>query len=88
MDIPGSQAIGIVDQCPDEGPAVELGVPGLPGVPDETNILVVRVRLFLVRPMRRSNCNLFGGCEFRGICDKDPSSRERFLKAGFVKEAK
>lgn len=44
-------------------------------------------------PMKRANCNLFAGtteesakgCIFKGVCNKDPSQRERYLKAGFVK---
>ena len=44
-------------------------------------------------PMKRANCNLFAGttegsakgCIFKEVCNKDPSQRERYLKAGFVK---
>ena len=44
-------------------------------------------------PMKRANCNLFAGttegsakgCIFKKVCNKDPSQRERYLKAGFVK---
>ena len=45
-------------------------------------------------PMNKANCNLFagttegsaGGCMFKEVCNKDPSQRERYLVAGFVKE--
>ncbi len=33
-------------------------------------------------PMNKTNCKM---CAFNGICSKDPSQRERFLKADFVK---
>lgn len=34
-------------------------------------------------PMNDTACDKFGGCEFRGICSKSPSVRQRFLEAGF-----
>lgn len=34
-------------------------------------------------PMNKTNCKM---CAFNGICSKDPSQRERFLKADFVKK--
>src|SRR5574343_307744 len=34
-------------------------------------------------PMNPSSCGNYGGCEFRGICSKDPRVREQFLKADF-----
>ena len=33
-------------------------------------------------PLRRTSCNLYGGCPFRSICSKDPAVRERFLRGG------
>lgn len=36
-------------------------------------------------PMNDTACDKFGGCRFRGVCSKDPSVRERFLEADFVK---
>lgn len=36
-------------------------------------------------PMNDTSCDKFGGCKFRGICSKDPSVRDRFLEADFVK---
>ena len=36
-------------------------------------------------PMNDTACDMYGGCEFRGICDKDASVRQNFLKADFVK---
>lgn len=36
-------------------------------------------------PMNDSSCDKFGGCKFRGVCSRDPSVRERFLEADFIK---
>ena len=36
-------------------------------------------------PMNDRFCSMYGGCKFRGICSKDPSVRERFLKTDFIK---
>ena len=36
-------------------------------------------------PMRPTSCGAYGGCMFRSVCNKDPSLRENFLKADFVK---
>lgn len=36
-------------------------------------------------PTNDTACDLYGGCQFRGICGKDPAVREAFLKADFVK---
>jgi len=34
-------------------------------------------------PMNDTACDKFGGCKFREVCSKDPSVRERFLRADF-----
>lgn len=36
-------------------------------------------------PMNDTSCHHFGGCDFKDICNKDPASRERFLKTHFKK---
>lgn len=36
-------------------------------------------------PMNDTACDKFGGCKFRKVCSKDPSVREMFLKADFIK---
>jgi len=36
-------------------------------------------------PQNDTACDKFGGCKFRGVCSKDPSVREAFLKADFIK---
>ena len=36
-------------------------------------------------PQNDTACNNYGGCRFRGVCSRDPSVRERFLEADFVK---
>lgn len=36
-------------------------------------------------PMNTEACNNYGGCIFRGVCDKDPSIRETYLQADFEK---
>jgi len=36
-------------------------------------------------PMNDTACDKFGGCRFRGVCSKDPSVRDRYLEADFVK---
>lgn len=36
-------------------------------------------------PMNDSSCSKFGGCEFRGVCSKDPKVRGAFLQADFEK---
>lgn len=37
-------------------------------------------------PTNDTACHHYGGCDFKGICDKDPSSRTRFLKTHFKKQ--
>lgn len=37
-------------------------------------------------PMNESACGNYGGCAFRGICSKDPTVRERFLRTEFTQE--
>jgi hypothetical protein len=37
-------------------------------------------------PMNDTACDKFGGCEFKGICSKSPSVRDRFLEAGFERK--
>lgn len=37
-------------------------------------------------PMRRTSCNMYRGCEFRGVCSRAPEHRESFLKADFDKK--
>ena len=34
-------------------------------------------------PMNDTACGRYGGCQFRGICGKDPKVRDTWLKAGF-----
>ena len=34
-------------------------------------------------PMNDKSCHHFGGCEFRGVCNKDPAIREQYLKTKF-----
>lgn len=36
-------------------------------------------------PMNDTACDKFGGCRFRSICSKSPSSRQRFLEGNFRK---
>lgn len=36
-------------------------------------------------PMNDKSCNNYGGCPFRSICAKDPSTRELWLKADFTR---
>lgn len=36
-------------------------------------------------PMNEKSCGAYGGCPFRGICSKDPSVRELYLKTDFEK---
>jgi len=36
-------------------------------------------------PQNDTACGMYGGCRFRGVCSRDPSVRERFLEADFVK---
>jgi hypothetical protein len=36
-------------------------------------------------PMNPASCGNYGGCEFRGVCSRDPALRENFLKADFNK---
>lgn len=38
-----------------------------------------------VYPMNLQSCNNYGGCVFKGICSKDPSVREAYLKTDFTK---
>jgi len=37
-------------------------------------------------PMNETACGNYGGCEFRDICSKSPSVRERFLATTFTQE--
>lgn len=37
-------------------------------------------------PMNETACGNYGGCAFRGICSKDPTVRERFLRTEFTQE--
>lgn len=37
-------------------------------------------------PMNDTACHHYGGCQFRGICNKDPSIREQFLKSHFERQ--
>lgn len=37
-------------------------------------------------PMNEKSCNNYGGCVFKGICNKDPSVREVFLATDFEKK--
>lgn len=34
-------------------------------------------------PMNDTACDMYGGCRFRSICSKSPSSRQTWLEAGF-----
>ena len=36
-------------------------------------------------PMNDTACSMYGGCAFRHVCEKDPSVREQFLDAEFVR---
>lgn len=36
-------------------------------------------------PMNDKACGMYGGCAFRGICSKPPSTRAQWLKAGFTR---
>jgi hypothetical protein len=36
-------------------------------------------------PQNEKSCGSYGGCQFRGVCAKSPSVRERWLKADFTK---
>ena len=37
-------------------------------------------------PMNLSSCGNYGGCMFRGVCSRDPSVRETWLKSDFKQE--
>jgi len=37
-------------------------------------------------PMNEKSCNNYGGCVFKGICNKDPAVREAFLATDFEKK--
>ena len=37
-------------------------------------------------PMNEKSCNNYGGCVFKGICNKDPAVREAFLWTDFEKK--
>ena len=37
-------------------------------------------------PMNEESCMNYGGCQFRGICSKDPGARPAALRAEFVQE--
>jgi hypothetical protein len=39
-------------------------------------------------PMNDTACDKYGGCEFREVCSKSPSVREKFLNGDFHKEDK
>ncbi len=36
-------------------------------------------------PMNDTSCHQYGGCDFLGICNKDPAVRETFLRTHFTK---
>jgi hypothetical protein len=36
--------------------------------------------------MNDTACDKYGGCEFREVCSKSPSVRDKFLKADFKQE--
>jgi hypothetical protein len=36
-------------------------------------------------PMNDTACSMYGGCDFRGICEKSPKVRESFLEANFTR---
>lgn len=36
-------------------------------------------------PMNDTACSMYGGCAFRGVCSKDASVRENYLKGDFTK---
>lgn len=36
-------------------------------------------------PMNDKACHMYGGCDFRNVCNKPPGAREQWLKAGFVR---
>ncbi len=38
-------------------------------------------------PMNESSCDLYGGCRFREICSKSPSSREQWLDQRFTRRS-
>lgn len=38
-------------------------------------------------PMNETACGNFGGCEFKGVCNKDPGVRHLFLETDFEKQA-
>jgi hypothetical protein len=33
-------------------------------------------------PMNDKSCGNYGGCAFQGVCSRDPSVRDKFLKHG------
>lgn len=37
-------------------------------------------------PMNEAACHLYGGCPYRKVCSKSPSTREQFLQADYVRE--
>jgi hypothetical protein len=37
-------------------------------------------------PMNLKSCNNYGGCVFKGVCNKDPSVRSHFLETDFEKK--
>lgn len=37
-------------------------------------------------PMNEESCHHWGGCRFREVCSKDPTSRQNFLEADFHRE--
>lgn len=37
-------------------------------------------------PKNDTACDKFGGCQFKGVCNKDPSVRKAFLKSNFTQE--
>lgn len=50
-------------------------------------ILVERIRKMTAEnyfPMDRTACGNYGGCEFRGVCSRDPAVRRQFLLADFT----
>lgn len=54
---------------------------------DDMMILITRIRQMTANnyfPMDRTACGNYGGCEFRGVCSRDPAVRRQFLLADFT----
>jgi hypothetical protein len=37
-------------------------------------------------PMNDTACSMYGGCRFRGVCEKSPQVRQKWLESGFTQE--